>query len=158
LVAAEVIGDPALGFNELNQQWVGRTDWEYRCRFNADEALFAHDRIDLVFDGLDTIAAISLNDTAIGAAANLFHPHRFDALAALRRGDNELVIRFTSPPPAGEWGLGPVPAYPQGRVQLRLGLGTEGRHLRHLERGPAGRVERGEDCERGSPHLSRHIT
>lgn len=96
-MAAGVIGDPSDGLHELDQQWIGRTDWEYRCRFHAEEALFAHDRIDLACDGLDTIATVTLNGVVIGAAANMFHPHRFDARPALRRGGNELVIRFASP-------------------------------------------------------------
>ncbi|MGE3107892.1 MAG: glycoside hydrolase family 2 protein [Phycisphaerales bacterium] len=98
LIRAGVIGDPAIGFNELDQFWVGKADWEYRTRFHADERLFAHERIDLVCDGLDTIATLELNGERIGEAANMFHPHRFNVREALKRtGANELLIRFRSP-------------------------------------------------------------
>jgi len=97
LIRAGVIGDPALGDNELRQFWVGRNDWEYRCTFIARGAMFKHERIDLVCDGLDTVCAVELNGEAVGDAANMFHPHRFDVRGALRRGENELVIRFRSP-------------------------------------------------------------
>lgn len=97
LMTAALIRDPAIGFNELEQQWIGRTDWECRCRFESDPELWEHERIDLACDGLDTIATVTLNGVEIGHAANMFHPHRFDARAALRNGDNELVIRFAAP-------------------------------------------------------------
>ncbi len=97
LVRAGVIGDPAVGFNELDIQWIGLTDWEYRAVFNAEEALFSADRRDLVFDGLDTIAAVFLNGMPVGSAANMFHPHRFDVRESLCRGMNELIVRFRAP-------------------------------------------------------------
>ena len=52
LVRAGVIGDPDRGFNERECQWIGRTDWLYRCSLAASPELLAHDRVDLVFDGL----------------------------------------------------------------------------------------------------------
>ncbi|MBC7772371.1 MAG: glycoside hydrolase family 2 protein [Pyrinomonadaceae bacterium] len=97
LMRAGVIGDPCIAFNERRQFWVGKIDWEYRCRFNARPGLFSHDRLDLVCDGLDTIASLSLNGAPIGDAANMFHPHRFDVARSLTAGQNELVIRFRSP-------------------------------------------------------------
>jgi beta-mannosidase len=99
LMAAGLIDDPAAGMNELSQQWIGLTDWEYRCAFDASPELFAADRTDLVCDGLDTIATLELNGIALGRAANMFHPHRFalGGIHGLRKGTNELVIRFTSP-------------------------------------------------------------
>lgn len=97
LIRAGIIGDPAIGFNELDMQWIGLTDWEYRTVFNADEALCSHDRLDLVFDGLDTVASVVLNTWPIGTAANMFHPHRFDVRGVLRRDVNELIVRFRAP-------------------------------------------------------------
>lgn len=97
LIRAGLIPDPVVGFNELEVQWIGMTDWEYRLRFDADGAIFEHERIELVCDGLDTIAELRLNGVTIGSAANMFHPHRFDARQALRPGENELSITFRSP-------------------------------------------------------------
>lgn len=98
LMRAGVIGDPAIGFNELDQFWVGKTDWEYRTTFRADERLFGRERIELVCEGLDTIASVVVNGERIGDAANMFHPHRFDVSGVLKKkGVNELVVRFRSP-------------------------------------------------------------
>src|SRR5687767_3789392 len=60
LLRANLIPDPYAGRNEHELQWIGHTDWQYRTTFVADENLFTHERIDLVFDGLDTVATISL--------------------------------------------------------------------------------------------------
>src|ERR1700712_401516 len=60
LIRAGKIPDPYAGLNEYTLHWIGQTDWEYRTTFDADEKLFDHERIDLCFDGLDTVATIEL--------------------------------------------------------------------------------------------------
>jgi beta-mannosidase len=97
LMRADLIPDPLVGMNEREVQWIGETDWEYRAVFEADAELFKHERIDLVCEGLDTIAEVRVNGTEVGRAANMFHPHRFDLRTALRAGTNELSITFRSP-------------------------------------------------------------
>ncbi len=97
LIRAGVIKHPKEGFAELEQFWVGKTDWRYECEFEASGLLFDYERLDLVIDGLDTIATVELNGVYVGAAANMFHPHRFDARPALKRGTNRLSITFKSP-------------------------------------------------------------
>lgn len=113
LLAAGLIPDPYLDRNEDLVQWIGRTDWRYRCAFeiseiqtrtghfsdqlppgteqNQDphpsplpttgegEGILSHERVDLVCDGLDTIARLELNGQFLGQSANMHHPHRFDA-------------------------------------------------------------------------------
>ncbi len=91
------IEDPYVERNEIDAQWIGLTDWSYQSTFTADAALFDRDRIELVCDGLDTIATVSLNGRTLGHAANMHHPHRFDVKAALKRGENKLIILFKSP-------------------------------------------------------------
>lgn len=91
------IEDPYLGEGETLTRWIGLTDWEYRCTFDADGGLFDHERIDLACDGLDTVATVRLNDTVIGRSENMHVRHRFDSRGALRRGRNELVITLASP-------------------------------------------------------------
>src|SRR5262245_33725703 len=97
LIRAGLIPDPLVGMNEREVQWIGETDFEYRAVFEADADLLKHERVDLVCEGLDTIAELRLNGVKIGRAANMFHPHRFDLRAAIRPGTNELSITFRSP-------------------------------------------------------------
>jgi beta-mannosidase len=96
LLRAGRIPDPYLDLNEYKLQWIGQTDWEYRTAFHADEKLFDHERIDLVFDGLDTVATIELNGTRIGQTQNMFRSYRFDVRQHLKHGTNELRVTFAS--------------------------------------------------------------
>jgi beta-mannosidase len=96
LMAAGLIPDPYIGFNEKQLQWIGHVDWRYSCCFGAPEEFISADRIDLVCEGLDTIARIELNGTLIGRTANMHVGHRIDAREVLRAGENELSIVFTS--------------------------------------------------------------
>lgn len=98
LMAAGVIPDPYLDDNEALLAWIGRCDWEYRTSITwtaADAA--SHERHDLVFDGLDTIAEIRLEGHLLGTTANMHRTYRFDVGGLLHEGENELVVRFSSP-------------------------------------------------------------
>src|SRR3989440_11710557 len=94
LLRAGKIPDPYLDLNEYKLQWIGKTDWEYRTTFDADPKLFDHERIDLVFDGLDTVAKIELNGTLISETQNMFRSFRFDVRKILKKGSNELRVTF----------------------------------------------------------------
>lgn len=96
LVRAGVIAHPAAA-GDSGLQWIGEADWEYRRTVDLDTAALAAERLDLVCDGLDTIAELTLNGVPIGTAANMFHPHRFDLRRAARPGSNDLRILFRSP-------------------------------------------------------------
>ena len=95
LLAAGLIEDPVVDDNEVRLGWIGRTDWIYRTAFTwQPEGL---DRVDLVCDGLDTVATLTLNGTEIGATQNMHRRYRFDVTDRLRPGTNELRIVFRAP-------------------------------------------------------------
>ncbi|WP_353081170.1 glycoside hydrolase family 2 protein [Tessaracoccus lapidicaptus] len=97
LLAAGLIVDPYLDDHERVLAWIGRTNWTYTTHFAwADDG---HERHDLVFDGLDTVAEIRLNGALVGATANMHRCYRFDVSALLVDGDNELTVRFAAPVP-----------------------------------------------------------
>ncbi|ERS96904.1 hypothetical protein HMPREF1624_06230 [Sporothrix schenckii ATCC 58251] len=93
LIDAGRIPDPFLDENEKLVQWVGEADWEYECSFKA---VARSARQVLVFDGLDTFAAVYLNDQLILESDNMFHTHRVDVHGTLRDGANSLLIVFRS--------------------------------------------------------------
>ncbi|MET7424845.1 glycoside hydrolase family 2 protein [Dactylosporangium sp. NPDC005555] len=99
LLAAGLIDDPYLDDNETRLGWIGRTDWTYATSF--DWAPDGADRVDLVFDGLDTIAAVELNGTLLGRTANMHRRYRFDVTGLLSNSDsgggNTLRVTFTAP-------------------------------------------------------------
>ncbi|MET2013012.1 glycoside hydrolase family 2 protein [Microbacterium chocolatum] len=102
LMDAGLIPDPYLDDNEALLAWIGRVDWTYRTTFTWSPD--GHDRHDLVFDGLDTIARIEVNGRVLAETANQHRSYRMplDATPAdtfLRDGVNELVVHFTAPVP-----------------------------------------------------------
>ncbi|WP_447041700.1 glycoside hydrolase family 2 protein [Streptomyces sp. DSM 118878] len=93
LLAADLIPDPFLGTNERYVDWVGRQSWTY-TRSLSDEASSPspHERTDLVFDGLDTAAHITLDGAELGRTRNMHRSYRFDVTG--RTG--ELNVTFDS--------------------------------------------------------------
>ena len=97
LLALGRIPDPFAGDNEKRVQWVAQADWEYRCQFAAAPEVFDQPNIWLVCDGLDTLAAVSLNGRPLGRAANMFRQYRWEVKPFIHAGENELHIHFDSP-------------------------------------------------------------
>jgi beta-mannosidase len=97
LLRVGLIEDPYLDFNEEKSRWIGMTDWTYQTTFTPDPRLFEHERIDLVAEGLDTVAAIHLNGTEVARTQNMHRAYRFDIKPLLKQGENTLTITFASP-------------------------------------------------------------
>ncbi len=97
LLAAGLIPDPFLDANEDLVQWVADSDWTYSARFAVPDDVRSHDHVDLVFEGLDTLATISFNGSEVATTANMHRTYRFDVAALLADGDNRLTITFASP-------------------------------------------------------------
>lgn len=96
LYRAGKIPDPFWGTNETDLQWIEERDWEYRARFDVPEDLATEENIDLVADGLDTVATLTLNGRELLRTENMFTGYRRPVHAYLRPKANELVIRFHS--------------------------------------------------------------
>ncbi|MEW9572718.1 glycoside hydrolase family 2 protein [Rhodanobacter sp. Si-c] len=97
LLAAKLVPDPYWRDNEAKIQWVGLADWQYRTQFKVDAATLARRHVDLVFDGLDTFADVSLNGHKLLAADNMFRRWRVPAKAWLHAGANTLEVTLHSP-------------------------------------------------------------
>lgn len=111
LMAAGILDDPYLDQNETQQAWIGKTSWRYTCTFDA-ETLPPDSNLDLVCEGLDTIATLRLNGQEIGRSENMHVRSRFRINDAVRSGRNELQIDFEAPLPyalAMEERLGKMP-------------------------------------------------
>ena len=94
LLTAGLIDDPYLDDNENRLSWIGRTDWRYDTTFTWQTD--AHDRTDLVCQGLDTVATVVVNGTVVGTTANQHRSYRFPVRHLLREGENTLSVRFAS--------------------------------------------------------------
>jgi beta-mannosidase len=93
---AGAIADPLRGVNEAGLQWIDERDWEYSAGFTADSRMLGEEVVDLVADGLDTIATVRLNGAEVARTENMFIGHRWNVKRLLRRGRNTLSIRFDS--------------------------------------------------------------
>ncbi|SEN80059.1 beta-mannosidase [Actinacidiphila rubida] len=94
LLTAGLIPDPFLDRNETAVAWVGRADWTYTT--SLPEGDDGHERTDLVFDGLDTVAEIRLGATVLGRTRNMHRSYRFDVTRALSAEPGPLTVAFTS--------------------------------------------------------------
>lgn len=97
LFNSNLIPDPFYRDNEQKQQWIGKTDWEYRTTFNLTEEDLAREKIEIVFEGLDTYANVFLNEAPLINVDNMFRTWRVSAKQLLKVGANNLRIRFRSP-------------------------------------------------------------
>jgi beta-mannosidase len=97
LIARHRVPDPFLATNEAAIQWVGRTDWQYRRTLAVTPAMLARDHLDLVFDGLDTFATVTINGHAVLTADNAHRRWRIAAKPFLKVGANEILITFAAP-------------------------------------------------------------
>ncbi|BDI23694.1 glycoside hydrolase family 2 protein [Herbiconiux sp. L3-i23] len=100
LLAAGLIDDPYLDDNESAQKWIGVTDWTYRraIAWQPDGS----ERQELVFDGIDTIASITLDGRPLAKTRNMHRSYRFDVTGALGHGDAALEVAFSAPVPAAD--------------------------------------------------------
>ncbi|KQO61394.1 glycoside hydrolase family 2 protein [Curtobacterium sp. Leaf261] len=92
------IADPTFDRNEDLAKWVGQSDWAYHRRIDVDPQGF--ERIDLVCDGLDTIASLSVDGVPIGSTRNMHRRYRFDLrdLTGSTAGtERDLEVLFESP-------------------------------------------------------------
>jgi len=106
LLRAGAIPDPLQGAHEDEVQWVGLTDWEYSTRFESPsgagpdpvhgEGDRPAPRVHLVFEGLQTVATVVLNGTAVASTRNMHRRYRYDVTDVVRPGENELTVRFAS--------------------------------------------------------------
>jgi beta-mannosidase len=93
---ARKIPDPFLGTNEAQVQWIEERDWEYATSFEVDASLLGEEVVDLVADGLDTVATVRVNGRVVDRTENMFIGHRWEVRRLLRRGRNTLSVRFDS--------------------------------------------------------------
>lgn len=89
--------DPFWKDNEIKALELMDYDYEYETSFDCDEELINSDQIILRFNGLDTIADITLNGRALGHANNMHRVWEFKVKDLIKPNQNELKLYFYSP-------------------------------------------------------------
>jgi len=120
------IPDPFVEDNELDVQWVGKTDWTYRRSVDVDADLLDHDRVVLQCEGLDTVATVLVNGREVGSSVNMHVGHEFDVADALEPGENEIEVEFRSPV---EYGIEQSEQSPYEVPSLRYPVDQPGRQF-----------------------------
>ncbi len=96
LIRNKRIPDPFWSTNELGLQWIEERNWEYRAEFDVPEAMMGEEQVELVADGLDTVAEVFVNGALVLESDNMFQSHRVPVKARLLPGRNEILVRFGS--------------------------------------------------------------
>jgi beta-mannosidase len=97
LLRNKLIPAPFYRDNETKLQWIENADWEYRTTISISPEFLNRRNIELVFDGLDTCARVTLNGKLLLTSDNMFRVYRIDAKSYLNSGANHLLVAFPSP-------------------------------------------------------------
>jgi beta-mannosidase len=92
-----LIPDPFYRDNEAKLQWIENADWEYRTGIEAGDDLLRYRHVELVFEGLDAYAVVSVNGQKALKADNMFRQWRVDVKPYLKAGANAVEVFFPSP-------------------------------------------------------------
>jgi len=91
LLAARLIPDPYYGRNEYDVRWVAERDWVVSREFVLDDPA-----VELVIEGLDTVAEVRVNGILVLETANIFRRWRAELSEAAIVGTNKIEITIRS--------------------------------------------------------------
>ncbi len=94
-----LVGDPYLRSHENALQWIGGVDWEYRTAFALQAVDLQSERLELVFQGLDTLADVFLNNYLVLKADNFYREWVVDVHSCAKAGENQLRVVFRATRP-----------------------------------------------------------
>ncbi|MCL6594063.1 MAG: glycoside hydrolase family 2 protein, partial [Alicyclobacillus sp.] len=105
LIAHGQLAHPFYSRNAESCRWVEDEVWWFRTTLDAssiwpdptDMNAPLAERVELVCEGLDTLATVFLNGLELGCSDNMFVPFVADVTPYLRPGANVLAIRFDPP-------------------------------------------------------------
>ncbi len=96
LLSKGVIDEPFYRDNEKKLQWVSKHEWTFETEFRLPDSILKKERIDLVFEGLDTYATVFFNGKQILKADNMFRRWEVDVKSLLKKHNNIKIV-FKSP-------------------------------------------------------------
>ena len=97
LLTAGEMPDPFWRDNEVRALKLMEHDFCYERAFEVSEGLLGCDRVLLRCEGLDTLAEVSVNGSAVGSANNMHRTWEYDVKGVLRPGKNTIAVVFRSP-------------------------------------------------------------
>ena len=97
LMDAQLLDDPFFRDNEQKAYEKIREDFLYRRTFFLDEKVLRARELRLVFEGLDTLCEISVNDQFVLSTSDMHRTYMVDIRPMVHAGGNLLTILFRSP-------------------------------------------------------------
>ena len=94
LLHHKLIPDPYIDINELECLWVNDADWTYRTEKIEPITLKDSERAVLVFEGLDTVVDVYMNDKHILFGNNMHIAQRVDVTDHLRGREEASVLEL----------------------------------------------------------------
>jgi len=88
---------PYQGINEIYFRKLENKDWIYEKSFDFQEKITAEEEIELVFEGVDTLSDVYLNEVFLGSTQNMFMEYRFNIKNVLKLGQNKIWVHIKSP-------------------------------------------------------------
>ncbi|MBR3710559.1 MAG: glycoside hydrolase family 2 protein [Bacteroidales bacterium] len=91
---AGVIPYPYSGTVEKDLLWISNHPWTYTTQFNVKGSMLNQEVVELVFEGIDTYASVTLNGEKLFDADNMFRTWKVDVKPLLKEKKNQLVVTF----------------------------------------------------------------
>lgn len=92
-----MIPDPFYRDNELQVLPLFDNDFAYEKRFSIAKGQLSNDKLLLVFEGIDTLADVYLNDCLLGSTENMHLRYEYDVTEIAVEGENVLRVVLHSP-------------------------------------------------------------
>ncbi len=89
--------DPFWKDNENKATDMMKKDYVYSCRFDAEEEVRNSGRVELLFEGIDTIGEVLLNGEKLGDPCNMYREWRYEVKDLLKEKENYLEVILHSP-------------------------------------------------------------
>ena len=97
LLAAKLIPEPYLGYNDVNLRYLIYRSWTFTKNFSLTNNFLSLGQFTLNFDQVDTVANITLNDCFLGQTNNMFLAYAFNVNRTCLQLSNQLRLDFESP-------------------------------------------------------------
>ena len=90
------ITNPVIGENFNDSLWVEEKSWWFSKTFNVTKEMLSFPKLNLVFERLDCMADIFVNDIHIGTHKSVFYPFSKDIKEYIKEGENTVYVRVTT--------------------------------------------------------------
>uniref|UniRef100_A0A4W3J9R8 Beta-mannosidase n=1 Tax=Callorhinchus milii TaxID=7868 RepID=A0A4W3J9R8_CALMI len=87
--------DPYYRFNDNAYKWIALDNWTYSRTFTLPAEVSKWKKVNLVCEGLDTVATVLVNNVTVGTTNNMFSKYTFDTTGVIKE-ENFIEIRFLS--------------------------------------------------------------